>query len=268
MDLSYFRRAATERGEEGLGKRGDQWTEVLSWKSRAFVCHNFLSTVVDSQTWKSKESRVHTSSGTFVRNGRDKIIKTTERRIAYYTFNPAEATLMISLSAAHLRYWLAEALSNLNITLRSNSLSFPSSVSVSNSLIRHNKLTYTLLYVLEHNAGFECSSGTMRDLNVVLNALYEQNDKPSSALEFIQQKLGGPSVSDYKKLHSEKSDFQIKYNEVFAKHQGTLRGKRDMRICGHRVYEVSKSEIISVRNSSVLCNLANLRDENRHKRLL
>ncbi|WZZ04748.1 hypothetical protein YC2023_090669 [Brassica napus] len=59
--------------------------------------------------------------------------------------------------------------------------------------------------------------------NVVLVALYEQNDKPSSALEFIQQKLGGPSVSDYKKLQSEKSDLQIKDNEVFAKHQGTLR---------------------------------------------
>ncbi|WZY89721.1 hypothetical protein YC2023_046456 [Brassica napus] len=59
--------------------------------------------------------------------------------------------------------------------------------------------------------------------NVVLVALYEQNDKPSSALEFIQQKLGSPSVSDYKKLQSEKSDLQIKDNEVFAKHQGTLR---------------------------------------------
>ncbi|KAH0943051.1 hypothetical protein HID58_002688 [Brassica napus] len=51
--------------------------------------------------------------------------------------------------------------------------------------------------------------------NVVLVALYEQNDKPSSALEFIQQKLGSPSVSDYKKLQSEKSDLQIKDNENF-----------------------------------------------------
>ncbi|CAH8392882.1 unnamed protein product [Eruca vesicaria subsp. sativa] len=39
-------------------------------------------------------------------------------------------------------------------------------------------------------------------------------------------------------------------------------------ICGHKVYEVSKSEIISLRNSSVLCNIANSRDENRYKRLL
>ncbi|CAN6880945.1 unnamed protein product [Brassica oleracea] len=43
---------------------------------------------------------------------------------------------------------------------------------------------------------------------------------------FIQQKLGGPSVSDYKKLQSEKSDLQIKYYEVFAKHQGTLRERK------------------------------------------
>ena len=34
-------------------------------------------------------------------------------------------------------------------------------------------------------------------------------------------------------------------------------------ICGHRVYEVSKSEIISLRISSVLCNIANSSDENR-----
>lgn len=35
-------------------------------------------------------------------------------------------------------------------------------------------------------------------------------------------------------------------------------------ICGHRVYEVAKSEIISLQNSSVLCNIANSRDENRY----
>ncbi|KAJ0250390.1 hypothetical protein HA466_0137330 [Hirschfeldia incana] len=33
------------------------------------------------------------------------------------------------------------------------------------------------------------------------------------------------------------------------------------KICGHWVYEVSKSEIISLRNSSLLCNIA--RSENR-----
>jgi prolyl 4-hydroxylase len=45
IDLSYFRRAATERSE-GLGKRGDQWTEVLSWEPRAFVYHNFLVSLI------------------------------------------------------------------------------------------------------------------------------------------------------------------------------------------------------------------------------
>ncbi|KAG2309857.1 hypothetical protein Bca52824_029605 [Brassica carinata] len=66
MDLSYFRWPATERSEEGLGKRGDQWTEMLSWEPIAFVYHNFLSkeeceylislAIPQSQTGKSKES--------------------------------------------------------------------------------------------------------------------------------------------------------------------------------------------------------------------
>lgn len=30
-------------------------------------------------------------------------------------------------------------------------------------------------------------------------------------------------MSDYEKLQAEKSDLQIKYNELFAKHQETLR---------------------------------------------
>ncbi|WZZ31157.1 hypothetical protein YC2023_014558 [Brassica napus] len=38
-------------------------------------------------------------------------------------------------------------------------------------------------------------------------------------------------------------------------------------ICGHNS-QVSKSEIISLQNSSVLCNIVNSRDENRYKRLL
>ncbi|ESQ51125.1 hypothetical protein EUTSA_v10023143mg [Eutrema salsugineum] len=67
------------------------------------------------------------------------------------------------------------------------------------------------------------SSGVLDSLTKVLVALYEKNDKPSSALEFIQQKLGGPSISEYEKLQAEKSDLQIKYNELLAKHQETLR---------------------------------------------
>ncbi|GMN25639.1 hypothetical protein TIFTF001_001008 [Ficus carica] len=63
------------------------------------------------------------------------------------------------------------------------------------------------------------SSGVLDALTKVLVALYEQNDKPSSALEFIQQKLGGPSASDYEKLQAEMSDLQTKYNQLLAAHQ-------------------------------------------------
>ncbi|KAL6591548.1 hypothetical protein ACP70R_050051 [Stipagrostis hirtigluma subsp. patula] len=100
-------RARRDLGE-GLGERGAQWTEVISWEPRAFVYHNFLSkeeceyliglakphmaksTVVDSTTGKSKDSRVRTSSGMFLQRGRDKVIRAIEKRIADYTFIPAE----------------------------------------------------------------------------------------------------------------------------------------------------------------------------------
>ncbi|XP_021888676.1 C-Myc-binding protein homolog isoform X2 [Carica papaya] len=63
------------------------------------------------------------------------------------------------------------------------------------------------------------SSGAVDALTKVLVALYEQNEKPSSALEFIQQKLGGPTASEYEKLQAEVSDLQVKYNELLATHQ-------------------------------------------------
>uniref|UniRef100_A0A1D1YH63 procollagen-proline 4-dioxygenase n=1 Tax=Anthurium amnicola TaxID=1678845 RepID=A0A1D1YH63_9ARAE len=93
---------------DGLGQREDQWTELLSWEPRAFLYHNFLSkeeceylidlakprmeksTVVDSATGKSKDSRVRTSSGTFLKRGQDKIIRAIEKRIADFTFIPIE----------------------------------------------------------------------------------------------------------------------------------------------------------------------------------
>ncbi|XP_062101611.1 probable prolyl 4-hydroxylase 3 [Humulus lupulus] len=106
-DLSSFRRRIVERGG-GLGKRREQWTEVLSWEPRAFLYHNFLSkeeceylisiakphmaksTVVDSTTGRSKDSRVRTSSGMFLKRGRDKIVRDIEKRIADFTFIPVE----------------------------------------------------------------------------------------------------------------------------------------------------------------------------------
>ncbi|KAL2526082.1 hypothetical protein Adt_11136 [Abeliophyllum distichum] len=63
------------------------------------------------------------------------------------------------------------------------------------------------------------ASGVLDALTKVLVALYEQNDKPSSAVEFIQQKLGGPSLPEYEKLQAEMSDLQIRYNELLAAHQ-------------------------------------------------
>ncbi|XP_041022340.1 probable prolyl 4-hydroxylase 10 [Juglans microcarpa x Juglans regia] len=106
-DLSTIVRNNMDRidGDEG---RGEQWVELISWEPRAFVYHNFLtkdeceylislakphmhkSTVVDGETGKSKDSRVRTSSGTFLARGRDKIIRNIEKKIADFTFLPAE----------------------------------------------------------------------------------------------------------------------------------------------------------------------------------
>ncbi|KAK8643020.1 hypothetical protein V6N13_012337 [Hibiscus sabdariffa] len=108
-DLTSYRRMSseTERGN-GLGKRGEQWTEVLSWEPRASLYHNFLSkeeceyliklakphmaksTVVDNETGRSKDSRVRTSSGTFLKRGQDRIVRDIEKRIADYSFIPVE----------------------------------------------------------------------------------------------------------------------------------------------------------------------------------
>ncbi|XP_028060002.1 probable prolyl 4-hydroxylase 3 [Camellia sinensis] len=94
--------------DDGLGKRGEQWTEIISWEPRAFIYRNFLSkeeceyliklakphmvksTVVDSTTGESKDSRVRTSSGMFLKRGRDKTIREIEKRIAEFTFIPVE----------------------------------------------------------------------------------------------------------------------------------------------------------------------------------
>ncbi|KAK7285857.1 hypothetical protein RJT34_20640 [Clitoria ternatea] len=73
------------------------------------------------------------------------------------------------------------------------------------------------------------SSGAVDALTKVLVALYEQNDKPSSALEFIQQKLSCPSISEYEKLQAEFSDLQIKYNDLLATHHKTSKELEEMK---------------------------------------
>ncbi|XVF59846.1 hypothetical protein PTKIN_Ptkin07bG0308300 [Pterospermum kingtungense] len=88
--------------------RGEPWVEVISWEPRAFIYHNFLSkeeceylidlakphmeksAVVDTKTGKKLDSRVRTSSGTFLPRGRDEIIRNIEKRIADFTFIPVE----------------------------------------------------------------------------------------------------------------------------------------------------------------------------------
>ncbi|XP_055801448.1 uncharacterized protein LOC129870646 [Solanum dulcamara] len=73
------------------------------------------------------------------------------------------------------------------------------------------------------------ASGVLDALTKVLVALYEQNDKPSSALEFVQQKLGGPSLSEYEKLQAELSDLQIRYNELSKENQERCRELEELK---------------------------------------
>nr|AFK45565.1 unknown [Lotus japonicus] len=96
-DLTSIAHNTLDRTDDDDG-RGEQWVEVISWEPRAFVYHNFLtkeeceylidiakpnmhkSTVVDSETGKSKDSRVRTSSGTFLPRGRGKIVRNIEKK--------------------------------------------------------------------------------------------------------------------------------------------------------------------------------------------
>lgn len=103
---NIVRKSETSSGdEEGNGER---WVEVISWEPRAVVYHNFLtneecehlislakpsmvkSTVVDEKTGGSKDSRVRTSSGTFLRRGHDEVVEVIEKRISDFTFIPVE----------------------------------------------------------------------------------------------------------------------------------------------------------------------------------
>mmetsp|Transcript_62607 Transcript_62607/g.198234 ORF Transcript_62607/g.198234 Transcript_62607/m.198234 type:complete len:134 (-) Transcript_62607:418-819(-) len=48
------------------------------------------STVVDNASGKSMDSRIRTSSGTFLRRGQDKVVQDIERRIAEFSMIPVE----------------------------------------------------------------------------------------------------------------------------------------------------------------------------------
>ncbi|XP_020212895.1 c-Myc-binding protein homolog [Cajanus cajan] len=73
------------------------------------------------------------------------------------------------------------------------------------------------------------TSGAVDALTKVLVALYEQNDKPSSALDFIQQKLSCPSIAEYDKFQAEFSDLQIRYNDLLAAHHKTCKELEEMK---------------------------------------
>ncbi|CAN6863477.1 unnamed protein product, partial [Brassica oleracea] len=102
LGFFLFRRSGKDVSEN------ERWVEIISWEPRASIYHNFLtkeeckylielakphmekSTVVDQKTGKSTDSRVRTSSGTFLPRGRDKIIRQIEKRISDFTFIPVE----------------------------------------------------------------------------------------------------------------------------------------------------------------------------------
>ncbi|KAJ3669868.1 hypothetical protein LUZ60_010192 [Juncus effusus] len=75
------------------------------------------------------------------------------------------------------------------------------------------------------------SSGVLDALTKVLVSLYEEGDKPSSAVEFVKQKLGGPSVSEFERLQAEKMELQLKYDELLTIHRETCRELEELRNC-------------------------------------
>ncbi|CDY24822.1 BnaA08g14880D [Brassica napus] len=110
VDLTTIIRDS-EESRESYGNEdgnGDRWVEVISWEPRAFLYHNFMtneecehlislakpsmkkSKVVDVKTGGSKDSRVRTSSGTFLKRGQDEIVEEIENRISDFTFIPVE----------------------------------------------------------------------------------------------------------------------------------------------------------------------------------
>lgn len=66
-------------------------------------------------------------------------------------------------------------------------------------------------------------------LTKVLVALYEENQKPSVAIEFIQRSLGGPTTAEYEKLQAEKEELQSKYEELLLTHEETCAQLEELR---------------------------------------
>jgi len=96
--------------DEGMpGSRGNRdnesWVELISWKPRAFLYHNFLSpeecdhliklaksqmkrSRVVGKDGKSETQDIRTSYGTFLRRLQDPVVEDVERRVAHWTTLP------------------------------------------------------------------------------------------------------------------------------------------------------------------------------------
>eukprot|EP00252_Welwitschia_mirabilis_P005049 TRINITY_DN15459_c0_g1_i1.p1 TRINITY_DN15459_c0_g1~~TRINITY_DN15459_c0_g1_i1.p1 ORF type:complete len:108 (+),score=28.26 TRINITY_DN15459_c0_g1_i1:236-559(+) len=66
------------------------------------------------------------------------------------------------------------------------------------------------------------ASGVLDALTKVLVALYEENEKPTAAIEFIQRSLGGPTFAEYEELKTEKAELESKYEQLLVSHSETL----------------------------------------------
>uniref|UniRef100_A0A7S0QZW0 procollagen-proline 4-dioxygenase n=1 Tax=Pyramimonas obovata TaxID=1411642 RepID=A0A7S0QZW0_9CHLO len=97
------------RGNDVFKERDEQvWVETIAWEPRAFIAHNFLSkeeclqmihlgaphmvksSVIDSKTGRSVDSKIRTSYGMFLPRGKDEFTKKIEERIAAFAMVPID----------------------------------------------------------------------------------------------------------------------------------------------------------------------------------
>eukprot|EP00803_Ostreobium_quekettii_P005310 evm.model.scf_340.1 EVM.evm.TU.scf_340.1 scf_340:2444-7406(+) len=91
--------------DNGQIKGNTSWVEILSWKPRSFLYHNFLSpeecdhliqiskrqmkrSKVVGKDGKSETQDIRTSYGTFLRRFQDPVVEAVERRVAHWTALP------------------------------------------------------------------------------------------------------------------------------------------------------------------------------------
>eukprot|EP00193_Tetraselmis_chui_P006702 CAMPEP_0177754512 /NCGR_PEP_ID=MMETSP0491_2-20121128/2050_1 /TAXON_ID=63592 /ORGANISM="Tetraselmis chuii, Strain PLY429" /LENGTH=352 /DNA_ID=CAMNT_0019269903 /DNA_START=203 /DNA_END=1261 /DNA_ORIENTATION=- len=100
--------SVAESGPKSVSAGPNAGMQVLSWEHRVFYFPDFItseeadhikslaepqlmrSSVVESETGRSKVDNIRTSSGMFLRRGQDDIISAVEQRIAEWTLLPVE----------------------------------------------------------------------------------------------------------------------------------------------------------------------------------